>query len=64
MNNNSAKSVVAFQYTSSNSLGILHTTENETVATKVKIDFLRIDENHKLVRRYSFDDNGGGYSGL
>jgi len=64
MNNNSAKSVVAVQYTSSNSLGNLHTTENETVATKVKIDFLRIDENHKLVRRYSFDDNGGGYSGL
>ena len=23
-----------------------------------------IDEGHKLVRRYSFDDNGGGYSGL
>jgi uncharacterized lipoprotein YbaY len=24
----------------------------------------KLDENHKLVRRYSFDDNGGGYLGL
>jgi hypothetical protein len=24
----------------------------------------RIEEGHKLVRRYSFDDNGGGYAGL
>jgi len=23
-----------------------------------------LDDNHKLVRRYSFDDNGGGYLGL
>ena len=23
-----------------------------------------IDENNKLTRRYSFDDNGGGYAGL
>jgi hypothetical protein len=23
-----------------------------------------IDENNKLTRRYSFDDNGGGYLGL
>lgn len=25
---------------------------------------VRPDDNHKLVRRYSFDDNGGGYLGL
>jgi hypothetical protein len=24
----------------------------------------KLDENNKLVRRYSFDDNGGGYLGL
>ncbi|GEM_PF-3069321 len=24
----------------------------------------KLDDNHKLVRRYSFDDNGGGYLGL
>lgn len=23
-----------------------------------------LNENNKLVRRYSFDDNGGGYAGL
>jgi hypothetical protein len=26
--------------------------------------FQAIDENSKLVRRYSLDDNGGGYTGL
>ena len=26
--------------------------------------YLKLDDNHKLVRRYSFDDNGGGYRGL
>jgi hypothetical protein len=25
---------------------------------------IKLDDNHKLVRRYSFDDNGGGYRGL
>ena len=24
----------------------------------------KLDDNHQLVRRYSFDDNGGGYLGL
>lgn len=24
----------------------------------------KLDDNHKLVRRYSIDDNGGGYLGL
>lgn len=24
----------------------------------------KLDDNHRLVRRYSFDDNGGGYLGL
>ena len=26
--------------------------------------YVKLDDNHKLVRRYSFDDNGGGYRGL
>ena len=30
----------------------------------VKDGLKRLDDNHKLVRRYSFDDNGGGYLGL
>ena len=31
---------------------------------EVKGGLKRLDDNHKLVRRYSFDDNGGGYLGL
>lgn len=31
--------------------------------TKAK-ELKKLDDNHKLVRRYSFDDNGGGYLGL
>ena len=27
-------------------------------------NLVKLDDNHKLVRRYSFDDNGGGYRGL
>ena len=27
-------------------------------------NLIKLDDNHKLVRRYSFDDNGGGYRGL
>ncbi|MGZ3901896.1 MAG: hypothetical protein ACXVDC_16335 [Bacteroidia bacterium] len=36
------------------------------VVTKleVKDGLKKLDDNHKLVRRYSFDDNGGGYLGL
>lgn len=26
--------------------------------------FIKLDDNDKLMRRYSFDDNGGGYRGL
>lgn len=33
-----------------------------TISTEGKLK--KLDENHKLVRRYSFDDNGGGYLGL
>jgi hypothetical protein len=31
---------------------------------KVNAIIKKLDDNHKLVRRYSFDDNGGGYLGL
>jgi len=31
---------------------------------EVKEGLKKLDDNHKLVRRYSFDDNGGGYLGL
>lgn len=32
--------------------------------TKAEKKLTKLDDNHKLVRRYSFDDNGGGYLGL
>lgn len=32
--------------------------------TEAQGDLKKLDDNHKLVRRYSFDDNGGGYLGL
>ena len=64
MNNNANKPVVAVQYTSNNSASNLRTSEKEKIQSEIPPYFLRIDENHKLVRRYSFDDNGGGYSGL
>jgi hypothetical protein len=35
-----------------------------TTVTKKENKLTRLDDNHKLVRRYSFDDNGGGYLGL
>jgi hypothetical protein len=35
-------------------------TEKETK----KVELKKLDDNHKLARRYSFDDNGGGYLGL
>lgn len=35
-----------------------------TTVAKAEKKLTRLDDNHKLVRRYSFDDNGGGYLGL
>ena len=35
-----------------------------TSVTKKETKLTKLDDNHKLVRRYSFDDNGGGYLGL
>ena len=35
-----------------------------TSVTKKEGKLTKLDDNHKLVRRYSFDDNGGGYLGL
>ena len=35
-----------------------------TTVTKKESKLTKLDDNHKLVRRYSFDDNGGGYLGL
>ena len=65
MNNNANKPVVvSLQYTSSDTVSNTHAGEKETVQSERNFAFQAIDESHKLVRRYSFDDNGGGYSGL
>ena len=41
----------------------LHASKAKKLAEE-KQNLPRIEEGHKLVRRYSFDDNGGGYLGL
>jgi hypothetical protein len=35
-----------------------------TTASPKDVKLKKLDDNNKLVRRYSFDDNGGGYLGL
>lgn len=35
-----------------------------TNVAKGEKKIIKLDDNHKLVRRHSFDDNGGGYLGL
>jgi hypothetical protein len=35
-----------------------------TTVAKGEKKLTKLDDNHELVRRYSFDDNGGGYLGL
>jgi hypothetical protein len=36
---------------------------SENIEAKAN-DAVKLDDNDKRVRRYSFDDNGGGYLGL
>jgi len=47
-----------------NSLSTEHRELNTTTALSDMYSLPTIEEGHKLVRRYSFDDNGGGYEGL
>jgi hypothetical protein len=35
-----------------------------TTVNNVENGIKKLEDNHKLVRRYSIDDNGGGYLGL
>ena len=48
-----------------------HSAKNNLQATvmnnrqhQAEETYIKLDDNHKLVRRYSIDDNGGGYRGL
>lgn len=38
--------------------------KNKTARTEPTVIIKLVNENSKLFRRYSFDDNGGGYIGL
>jgi hypothetical protein len=49
----------------------LNSTEKDPLRAKIVANpdkkantIVKLEDNHKLVRRYSFDDNGGGYLGL
>lgn len=39
-------------------------TKVVTTTNTTEPKLIKLDDNNKLVRRYSFDDNGGGYLGL
>lgn len=66
MKENNTKPVqVVFTY------NVNHSAENNVKAQLIagtqpntESNFVKLDDNNKLVRRYSFDDNGGGYRGL
>jgi acyl-CoA hydrolase len=65
MNNNKTKPVqVVLTYKANNSEKDNLSTKVVTSVSKAEKKLTKLDDNHKLVRRYSFDDNGGGYLGL
>jgi hypothetical protein len=63
MKNNKKEPVqVVLTYNLNTEKNTLRTTIVDVAETRNNLK--KFDENHKLVRRYSFDDNGGGYRGL
>lgn len=62
------------EQTSKNIVGNGFSPSNSSVARQLKAvptfhqdprgGFPVLDQNNKLIRRYSIDDNGGGYMGL
>jgi hypothetical protein len=65
MTDNKNKPVqVVLTYNANNSVRNTLQTKIMTGQDKKESQYLKLDDNHKLVRRYSFDDNGGGYRGL
>ena len=57
------KVVLTYKANSSEGNNVHSTTVTTTVARMDEKPF-KLDDNTQLVRRYSFDDNGGGYLGL
>jgi hypothetical protein len=65
MNNNKTKPVqVVLTYKANSSEKDNLNAKIVTSVSKTEKKLTKLDDNHKLVRRYSFDDNGGGYLGL
>jgi hypothetical protein len=66
MNDNKNKPVqVVLTYNAANSSKTnFHPKALATNKVEKSNHLTKIDESHKLVRRYTFDDNGGGYLGL
>ena len=65
MNSKNTKPVqVVLTYKANNSEKDNLATKIVTSVSKTEKKLAKLDDNHKLVRRYSFDDNGGGYLGL
>lgn len=57
------KVVLTYKSSSSEGNNVRSTAVTSTVARLDEIPS-KLEENIQLVRRYSFDDNGGGYLGL
>lgn len=66
MKKNSQEPVkVVLTYKSSSSEGNnVHSTAIATTVARLEEKPSKLEESTQLVRRYSFDDNGGGYLGL
>jgi hypothetical protein len=61
---NQLKKLTGAQFVSNDTLPVRPAIVTVRPQTEPKKAFKALEENHKLVRRYSFDDNGGGYMGL
>ena len=61
---NQLKKLTGAQFVSNDTLAVRPATVTIRPQTEPRKAFKTFEENHKLVRRYSFDDNGGGYMGL
>lgn len=65
-NKNQSKNptLTSFTTTTTASIGQQSVLETNFPVEDPKDPYWILDDNHKLVRRHSFDDNGGGYQGL
>jgi len=62
--NNSVKKVTSSRFAGITTTTINHRSASEKKQSDFTNGFRILEENNKITRRYSFDDNGGGYQGL